>query len=77
MKKEKAIRLICTILIVIFLLGFVLALLWFAKGSFETAPTQEQQEKARIAAGLLMLMTGAPCMICVCIRLKYNSEELA
>ena len=70
--KEKVIRLICDLFIVIFLLGFVLALRWFTGGSFETAPTMEQQEKARLGAGLLMILTGIPCIVFVCVRQKYK-----
>ena len=70
--KEKVIRIICDLFIAIFLLGFVLALLWFIGGSFETAPTMEQQEKARLGAGLLMILTGIPCSVFVCVRQKYK-----
>ena len=70
--KEKVIRLICDLFIAIFLLGFVLALLWFTGGSFETVPTMEQQEKARLGAGLLMILTGIPCIVFVCVRQKYK-----
>ena len=57
MKKEKIVRFICDVLIVFFLLGFVFALYWYLRGSFEMIPSEEQQEKALIGAILLMIVT--------------------
>ena len=45
MKKAKLVRHVCDIWIVVFVLGFILALFWYLGGSFEIAPTEEQQEK--------------------------------
>lgn len=68
MRKEKVIRFICDMLSVIFLLGFVFGLFCYLHGSFEMVPTEEQQEKARIMAIFLMIVTGAPCSICIAVR---------
>jgi len=68
MGKEKVIRFICDMLSVIFLLGFVFGLFWYLHGSFEMVPTEEQQEKARIGAICFMIVTGAPCGICIAVR---------
>lgn len=75
MRKAKIIWFIMDILIAIFLFGFILALFYYIHGSFEMFPTEEQQEKAQIAAMLLMLITGAPCIICVICRTKYINKE--
>ena len=75
MRKAKIIRFICDILIVIFLLGFVFALFWFLCGSFEMIPTEEQQEKARIGAILLMIATGVPCSACIAVRRAYKAKS--
>lgn len=68
MRKAKIIRFISGILIVIFLLGFVFALYWYQYGSFEMIPTEEQQEKAQIAAILLMIVNGVLCGFCIAVR---------
>ena len=72
MRKAKIIRFICDVLIVIFLLGFAFALFWYLCGSFEMMPTGEQQEKARIGAILLMIVTGVPCGACMTVRRAYK-----
>ena len=74
MRKAKIIRFICDVLIVIFLLGFGFALYWYLCGSFEMMPTDEQQEKARIGAILLMIVTGVPCGACIAVRRAYKVE---
>ena len=68
MNKRVIVRLFWDMLIIIFLLGFLLALLWYTTGSLEAMPTEEQQEKARMAAVLSMIVTGVPCMISAAIR---------
>lgn len=72
MNKKVIVRLFWNILIVIFLFGFILSLLWYTTGSLETMPTEEQQEKARAAAVLSMIVTGAPCIICAVIRRRVK-----
>ena len=68
MKKTTVIRLVWDILILFFLLGFVFSLDWYTQGSLEMAPTEEQQEKAQIAAIFSMIVTGVPCIICAVVR---------
>ena len=68
MRKVKIISFICNILIVVFLLGFVFALLWYRHGSFEMIPTEEQQEKTQIAAIFLMIVNGVLCGSCLAVR---------
>lgn len=72
MNKTVIVRLFWDILIIIFLLGFILSLLWYTTGSLETMPTEEQQEKARAAAIFSMLATGVPCMICAVVRRRVK-----
>lgn len=72
MRRAKIIRLICDIGIIIFLLGFLLAFFWYGRGSFEMAPTEEQQEKARIGAALLMALAGALCTVGIAVRRKLG-----
>lgn len=74
MRKSKIIRFILDILIVIFLFGFFMAVFYYVQGSFEVIPTEEQQEKARIAAILLMLISGVPCAIFITCRIKLGKE---
>ena len=78
MRKAKLIWFICNILIVIFGLGFVFALLWYWRGSFEMIPTMEQQEKAQITAILLMIVNGVLCGFCIAVRraCKIISSDL-
>lgn len=70
MPKEKIIHFFFDILIAVLLLLFILSLLWLMNGSLETAPTSEQQDKARVGAILSIIMTGIPCLICVAVRVK-------
>lgn len=75
MRKENIIRFILDILIVAFLFGFVLSLLWYIHGSFEMFPTEEQQEKAQIVALLSMIVTGVPGIVCIVVRLRSRKGE--
>ncbi len=72
MDKRVIVRLLGDVLIGILLLGFILSLFWYTTGSLETMPTEEQQEKARLAAVLSMLVTGVPCMICAAARRRVK-----
>lgn len=72
MDKTVIVRLFWDVLIIVFLLSFILSLLWYTTGSFESMPTEEQQEKARIAAALSMFATGVPCMICAAVRRRVK-----
>lgn len=75
MRKKKVIRFICDMLIMIFLLGFVFALFWYLRGSLEMIASEEQQEKARIGAILLMIVTGMFCSVCVAVRRVYKAKS--
>lgn len=70
MKKDKMIRFICNTLLVILLSCFILAICWYFIGSFEMFPTTEQEEKAKLSAIFLMLISGIPCVVCIIIRIK-------
>jgi len=72
MNKKTVIRLIWNILILFFLFGFALALYWYTQGSFEMVPTEEQQEKAQMAAIFSMIVTGIPCIICAVVRSRIK-----
>lgn len=74
MRKAKIVRFIWDILIIIFMSGFVLALHWYLKGSFEVAPTEEQLEKAQIGAIVSMIATGIPCSVCIAARLLFRKK---
>ena len=74
MRKSGIIRFICDMGIVIFLLGFILALCWYLGGSFEIAPTEEQQEKARIGAAALTAVAGALCTLGIAVRIKLGQR---
>lgn len=74
MKKTKLVRHVCDIWIVVFVLGFILALFWYLGGSFEIAPTEEQQEKARIGAAALMAVAGALCTVGIAVRIKLGQR---
>ncbi len=71
---KKAIRIICNILIVIFAVGFVVSLLWFVTGSFEMVPTEEQEEKARLAALTMMGVFGMAGGLCAAMRAKRRKN---
>ena len=68
MNKKVIVRFVWDLLMILFFLGFVFALLWYTNGSLETMPTEEQQEKAQVAAIFSMIMTGVPCMLCTAVR---------
>lgn len=74
MKNTKMIRVICNILIGVLFPCFFVALLWYINGSLEMFPTAEQEETARIAAGLLMLITGITAFICLIVRIKCRKQ---
>lgn len=74
MKKTKLVRHVCDIWIVVFVLGFILALFWYLGGSFEIAPTEVQQEKARIGAAALMAVAGALCTVGIAVRIKLGQR---
>ena len=74
MKKAKLVRHVCDMWIVVFVLGFILALFWYLGGSFEIAPTEEQQEKARIGAAALMVVAGALCTVGIAVRIKLGQR---
>ncbi|MBQ8527990.1 MAG: hypothetical protein IJ429_05885 [Lachnospiraceae bacterium] len=72
MDTHKLIRRICNVGIGVLFPCFMLGLLWFLAGSLEIEPTAEQMEKARMSAGLYMLATGIPCVVCIGFRMKYR-----
>ena len=74
MKRAKLVRLVCDIWIIVFVLGVIRALSWYLGGSFETAPTEEQQEKARIGAAVLMAVAGALCTVGIVVRIKLGQR---
>lgn len=69
------IRIVLNILIAIFMMGFLLALLWFFNGSMEMVPTAEQEAKARIGAAILMALMGIGGMVCVTIRVLLRKNK--
>lgn len=75
MKKTRLIRFVCDIWTVIFALGFAMALLWYLGGSFEAAPTEEQQGKAQIGAALLMAVCGALSAAGIAVRIKLGRRR--
>ena len=73
--KAKIIRIVCDILIAIFLLGFILFFLYHMNGSLELYPTEEQEEKIKVMTMLLMITNAAPCVVCIAIRIKYRKND--
>lgn len=67
---QKIIRLLLDCFIIVLTLLFLLSLLWFLSGSLEMVPTEEQQNKARLGAVLLMLLFGAGDIACIAARIK-------
>lgn len=72
MSKAKIVRIICNIFLILFLIGFVLSFVYLIHGSLEIAPAQEQQNKARLGAFVLMLMFGAPLYVCITVKMRYK-----
>ncbi len=72
MKKGTIIRIICDICIFCFVLGFILSLLWYINGSLELLPTQEQEEKAKIAAFFFMAVFGISSVVSITVRGKHR-----
>ena len=74
MQKKKIMRIILDIFIAVLLLCFIFSLYWLIHGSFEMMPTEEQQEKARIGAMLLMIGSGVPCIACIVVWVKCRKR---
>ncbi len=74
MRKETIIRVVCDILIVALLFGFVLSWLWYINGSLEMMPTEEQEDKAKTGALLLMTAFGLPGIVCIAVRIKHRKR---
>jgi hypothetical protein len=74
MDAQKMIRTLSNIGIGILLPLFLVGVFWFLTGSLEMNPTPEQMEKARMAAGTLMLVTGIPCVLCIICRIKFRKS---
>lgn len=72
MGEKKTLRLILNVLIVIFFLGFLLGLLYFLHGSLEMFPTEEQQDKAKLAAVLIMAVMGILSITIAVVRAKIG-----
>ena len=67
--KKKMLKITGNILLVLLLSLFLLSVIWFCYGSLEEFPTEEQQEKARIAAGGLMVISGILSAVFIGIKL--------
>ncbi len=74
MQGKKIVRIILDILIAVLLFYFIFSLYWFINGSFEMVPTEEQQEKARLGAMLLMIGSGVPCIACIVARVNCRKR---
>lgn len=61
-------KIVLNILIVLSVCVFLLALCWLLNGSLEMFPTEEQQEKARIGAALLMTVSSISTVIFTATR---------
>lgn len=72
---QKIIRLLPDCFIIVLTLLFLLSLLWFLSGSLEMVPTEEQQNKARLGAVLLMLLFGAGDIACIAARIKRRVKR--
>lgn len=72
---QKIIRLLLDCFIIALTLLFLLSLLWFLSGSLEMVPTEEQQNKARLGAVLLMLLFGAGNIACIAARIKRSMKR--
>ncbi len=71
----KVIRLILDLLIAFFFLCLLAGVYWYIHGSFELVPTQEQQEKALVAAITWMIGAGSACTICIVIRFLCRKKH--
>lgn len=72
--KAKIIRIVCDMLITIFLLGFILFFLYHMNGSLELYPTEEQEDAVKCVTMLLMIANAVPCIACIAIRIKYRKK---
>ena len=71
---RKIARVVTNILIVILVALFLLSLLYFIHGSLEMCPTEEQQDKAKGAATILMFFFGSLSAACIGIRVKLRRK---
>lgn len=72
---QRIIRLSLDCFIIVLTLLFLLSLLWFLSGSLEMVPTEEQQNKARLGAVLLMVLFGAGDIACIAARIKRRVKR--
>jgi len=77
MKRDKIVCTICNILIALLLPSFLFSLCWYFSGSLEMVPTAEQEEKAKLSAIILMIITGTTCIACIIIKIwnKAGSKK--
>ncbi|MBR5950463.1 MAG: hypothetical protein IKZ87_03415 [Actinomycetaceae bacterium] len=68
--KNRTLRIVLNILIVLSALGFLAGLLYFVNGSLEMFPTAEQEETARIVAIVIMVSNALLCAVCIIARTK-------
>ncbi len=73
---KKSIKIIYLILIVVLLIGFGVSLMWFLNGSLEMFPTAEQEEKAKIAAFLAMIVFAGTSIACIVLFSKEKISTL-
>ena len=67
--KKKMLQIAGNILLVLLLSLFLLSVIWFCYGSLEEFPTEEQQEKVRIVAGSLMIISGILSAVFIGVKL--------
>lgn len=72
MRKTKIIKVVLDIFVIAFLICFCFSLLYWINGSFEISATEEQQEKAKLAAVLLMGVSGLLLAACSAARILYQ-----
>lgn len=69
MRKTKIIKVVLDIFVIAFIFCFCFSLLYWINGSFEITATEEQKEKAKLAAGLLMVVSGLFLAACSVARI--------
>ena len=77
MKRDKIVCTMCNILIALLLPSFLFSLCWYFSGSLEMVPTAEQEEKAKLSAIIVMIITGTTCIACIIIKIwnKAGSKK--
>ncbi len=72
---KRWVKVICVILVVLLLIGFLVSLMWFLNGSLEMYPTDEQEEKAKMTSLFFMIFFASTSIACIFPTIKKKDKK--